>query len=88
MRTVFGNCDAKMINMTLDLQLCRDVTTGTYVGKIKVEFCISCSSTKILYLAKFLTEFQSFKTIQSFKTCILKNLNSLSKLISKSYIQQ
>ena len=49
-----------------------------YVGKIKIEFCISCSKgysaghfgAKIMYLAQFLTE---LLRILSFKTCIMKN---------------
>ena len=58
--------------------LCRDLRKGPYIGKIKIEFCISCSrghsacnfGTKIMYLAKFLTELLQ---IQSIKTCIMEN---------------
>ena len=59
--------------------MCHDVTKGSlWVGKIKIEFCIACSrrhsvghfGTKIMYLAKFLTE---LLRILSFKTCIMEN---------------
>ena len=49
-----------------------------YVGKIKIEFCITCSrgysaghfGTKIMYLEQFLPE---LLRILSFITCLMKN---------------
>ena len=61
--------------------MCGGVTKGTYVGKIKIEFCIACSrghsagqpgshfDTKITCLA-LLTELLG---ILSFTSCIMKN---------------
>ena len=74
------------------LKMCRDVTKGALRMKIKIEFCIACSRehsdshfvTKIMYLEQFFTEL--LRTLP-FKTCIMKKLNLLSKLISKSYVQ-
>ena len=70
----------------------RDATKGTFVGKIKIEFCIACSrgysanhfGTKIMYLAQFLTELFGNSVIQNM---YYEKLNLLSKLISKFYIQ-
>ena len=57
--------------------MCRDVTKGTIRKENQIEFCIACSrghsvghfGTKIMYLAKFLTELLQ---ILSFKTCNMK----------------